>query len=168
MSGARIGGVAWLGAALVVMAAGNASAASATAAFAASAVVLPACTVNANNLNFGTYLPGAAIALAGTTTINVFCTSGTLYSVAANVGSTGGSFSARVLASGPSLLGYNLYTSPAYLTIWGDGTQLTAVVSGIGLGLLTTSATTVYGLIPIAQDLPAGTYSSTITVTVSY
>jgi spore coat protein U-like protein len=127
-----------------------------------------ASTVAANNLDFGTYVPGATIALAGTTTINVFCSTGTLYSVAANVGSTGGLFSGRVLASGLNLLAYNIYTSAAHLTIWGDGTQLTGIISGIGLGLLTNSSNTVYGLIPIAQDLPAGTYTSTVTVTVSY
>jgi spore coat protein U-like protein len=41
-------------------------------------------------------------------------------------------------------------------------------VAGTGSGLLTANTITVYGQIPISQDKPVGTYSSLITVTISY
>src|SRR4051794_29609847 len=50
----------------------------------------------------------------------------------------------------------------------GDGSGSTFTMSGTGSGLLTANNLTVYGEIPIAQDKPPGTYTSTITVTVAY
>ena len=52
--------------------------------------------------------------------------------------------------------------------IWGDGSASTSTVAGTGVGVLTAVPTVVYGSIPINQDLPTGTYTSTITVTVNY
>ena len=163
------------GAALAVVAAmslvcgvDDSRAASTTTTFMASAVIASSCTVAANNLAFGTYSPSSATALTGTSTINVYCTSGTAYTVALNVGTGGGTFATRSMANGTNLMNFNLYTSAARTTIWGDGTASTGTVVGTGAGVLTSSPNTVYGNIPISQDLPAGTYSSTITVTVNY
>jgi spore coat protein U-like protein len=72
------------------------------------------------------------------------------------------------MANGTNLMQYNLYTTSAHTAIWGDGTSSTSTVAGTGVGVLTASPNTVYGNIPISQDLPAGTYSSIITVTVNY
>jgi spore coat protein U-like protein len=140
----------------------------ATTSFTASAVIAPLCTVTATNLTFGNYTPTSATALTGTSTINVFCTSGTTYTILLNVGSGGGTFATRDMANGSNLMAYNLYTSAAHTTIWGDGTLSTGTVAGTGAGLLTASPNTVFGNIPISQDLPAGTYTSVITVTVNY
>lgn len=147
---------------------GGAHAGQATTSFTASAVIAPLCTVTATNLAFGNYSPTSATALTGTSTINVFCTSGTTYTILLNVGSGGGTFTTRDMANGSNLMGYNLYTSAAHTTVWGDGTLSTGTVAGSGAGLLTASPNTVYGNIPISQDLPAGTYQSVITVTVNY
>jgi len=155
-------------AALVFMAANPAYAGTATTTFTASATISASCTVTATNLAFGTYSAGSPTALTGTSTVNVYCTSGTPYTVALNVGSGGGTFAARDMANGTNLLAYNLYTSAAHTAIWGDGTTSTSTVAGTGAGVLTSSPNTVYGNIPISQDLPPGTYTSTITVTVNY
>ena len=143
-------------------------AATATGTFSATAVISAACTVTAANLNFGTYNPASAVALTGNSTISVFCTSGTPYTVALNVGTGGGTFATRKLANGANLMNYNLFTSAALTAIWGDGTASTSTVAGTGVGVLTAVPATVYGSIPINQDLPTGTYTSTITVTVNY
>lgn len=146
----------------------GAQAGQATTSFTASAVIAPLCTVVATNLAFGNYVPTAGAALTGTSTINVFCTSGTTYTILLSVGSGGGTFATRDMANGTNLMTYNLYTSAARTTIWGDGTLSTGTVGGTGVGLLTASPNTVFGSIPISQDLPAGTYQSIITVTVNY
>jgi spore coat protein U-like protein len=65
-------------------------------------------------------------------------------------------------------LNYNLYTSGAYTTVWGDGTASTGTVTGSGAGLLSTSPHTVHGRLFQGQDLPPAAYASTITVTVDY
>lgn len=154
--------------AALLLAAETSHATTTTTTFTASAVIAASCTVSATNLAFGTYSATSGTALTGTSTINVYCTSGTPYTVAMNVGSGGGTFATRAMANGGNLMNYNLYTSAAHTTVWGDGTSSTATVAGNGAGVLTSSPNTVYGDIPIAQDLPAGTYTSTITVTVSY
>src|SRR5262249_49768916 len=132
-------------------------------------VINAACNVSATTLNFGAYNPGSGTALTGTSAVSVYCTSGSSYTAALNVGSGGGTFATRTLLSGGSTtLGFNLYWDAAYSQIWGDGTASTFTVAGTGSGLLTANTITVYGQIPISQDKPTGTYTSTITVTVNY
>ncbi len=65
-------------------------------------------------------------------------------------------------------MNFNLYKDAAFTQVWGDGTASTFTVAGTGSGLLTANSLTVYGQIPVSQDKPTGTYSSLITVTVSY
>jgi spore coat protein U-like protein len=98
----------------------------------------------------------------------VFCTSGTPYAAALNVGSGGGSFATRTIANGGNTLNYNLFRDAARSQVWGDGSGSTFTVSGTGSGLLSANNLTVYGEIAIAQDKPPGTYTSTVTVTVTY
>jgi spore coat protein U-like protein len=145
-----------------------ANATTTTNTFTVQAIINSSCNVTATTLNFGTYDPTSATALAGSSTVSVFCTSGTPYTAALNVGSGGGSFTTRTIASGSNTLNYNLFRDAAYTQVWGDGSGSTFTVAGTGSGLLTAGNLTVYGQIPIAQDKPAGSYSSTVTVTVTY
>jgi spore coat protein U-like protein len=153
-------------AALLVSA--GAGAGTATGTFTVQATISAACLVSATTLNFGAYNPASGSALTGTSTISVNCTSGTPYTTALNVGSGGGTFATRTLLSGSDTLNFNLYRDSSYSQIWGDGSASTYMVAGTGSGLLTANTITVYGQIPISQDKPTGTYTSLITVTVSY
>jgi len=72
------------------------------------------------------------------------------------------------MLNGASTLDFNLYRDSAYSQVWGDGTGSTYTVAATGSGLLTSNNITVYGSIPVSQDKPVGTYTSLITVTVSY
>jgi spore coat protein U-like protein len=154
--------------AVAMAAAGAADAGQTTGTFTVQAVINSACNVSATTLNFGAYNPGSATALTGTSTVSVYCTSGSPYTAALNVGTGGGTFSARTLLNGAATLDFNLYRDAAYAQIWGDGTASTFTVAGTGSGLLTANTITVYGQIPVSQDKPTGTYTSTITVTVNY
>ncbi len=154
----------------VVLLTGSAAAGAATATgtFTVQAVINSACSVSATALNFGAYNPASATALTGTSTVSVYCTGGTPYTTALNVGSGGGTFATRTLSGGGQTLDFNLYRDASYSQIWGDGTASTFTVAGTGSGLLTANTITVYGQLPVSQDKPVGTYSSTITVTVNY
>jgi spore coat protein U-like protein len=154
--------------ALALLVSSRGMAATATNTFTVQATINAACNVSATNLNFGTYSPTSGAALTGASTVSVYCTSGTPYTTSLNVGTGGGTFTARTLASGGGTLNYNLYRDSGYSQVWGDGSGSTFTVPGTGNGLLTANAITVYGQVPIAQDGPPGTYTSTITVTVTY
>ena len=142
-----------------------------TTTFAVTATVQPSCTTSATALGFGTYTPGNG-ALASTSNITVNCTKNTAYTIALNPGTTtGDSFVQRLMASGANSLQYNLYTTAAFTTVWGDGTGTTATQTGIGAGRGTASTFKVYGRLPDSaanQAAVPGTYTDTITVTVTY
>jgi spore coat protein U-like protein len=155
-------------AALTLIAPMFCDAGTATTTFPVSAVISSACSVTASALSFGAYNPTSGSPLDGTSAISVYCTVGSAYTVALDIGTGGGGYTARAIANGANVLDYNLYTSSARTTVWGDGTGATSAVAGSGAGLLTPSTQTVYGRIAALQDKPAGTYTSTITVTVNF
>jgi spore coat protein U-like protein len=141
-----------------------------------------ACSVGADPLAFGSYVSPGGVQTDSSSVITVTCTlvnllvCSTTYTVSLSTGGAG-SYAPRKLASGSDRLDYNLYTSAAYSQVWGDGTGSTGTVSGTIvtglLGLLLCNATRsnthiVYGRIPAAQNVPAGAYSDTLTVTVTY
>jgi spore coat protein U-like protein len=71
------------------------------------------------------------------------------------------------MANGANLLNYAVYTDSARSTVWGDGgAGATATIDGTGSG--TAQSTTIYGRIPAGQTVPAGSYSDTVNVTVTY
>jgi spore coat protein U-like protein len=66
---------------------------------------------------------------------------------------------------GSALLGYSLFSDSARTVNWGQ-TVGTDTVTGTGNG--TAQALTVYGDVPAGQYLAPGSYSDTITATVTY
>lgn len=153
------------------LSAGVATAATTTTSFQVTATVQSTCSATATTLAFPDYTPGAG-AQTGTSTISVRCSMNTPYTVALNAGTTtGGTLAQRLMASGPNTLQYNLYTTAAATTIFGDGTGGTGTGSGTGAGVGTANAMTVYGELPDSatnQAAVPGAYSDTITVTVTY
>ena len=158
-----------------VMAAGVAQSATTTASFQVTANVQATCSASAATLAFGNYTPGAG-PLTGNTNITVKCTKGTTFTVALNAGSTTGeTFTQRLMANGgaTSTLQYNLFTTAALGTVFGDGSAGTATVGGTGAGVATANAVTVpvFGSLPDSaanQAALVGGYTDTIAVTVSY
>jgi spore coat protein U-like protein len=154
-----------------VLGAGVAQSASTTTTFAVTATVNSTCAATATALPFGAYTPGTG-ALTNNSTISVKCTKNTPYTVALNAGTTtGGAFTQRLMASGTNTLQYNLYTTAAFGTVFGDGTGATATSAGTGAGVATANTVTVYGQLldsTANQAAVPGAYSDTITVTVTY
>ena len=125
------------------------------------------CTASATEVAFGTINPfGSAVTSNGT--ITVACTgggNGQTYTIALSTGGSG-TYTTRQMASGTNTLNYNLYTSNALSSIWGNGTGGSATITGSGEK--STSNFTVYGKLPTPQGVTPSSYSDTIMVTVTY
>lgn len=142
-------------------------AATATDTMTVSATVQSACVVAANPLAFGNYNPTSGSNTDATTTLSVTCTSGTSYTVGLSAGTgSGATVSARKMTGGGNTLNYALYQDSARSTNWGNtpGTDTPAsATAGASAATLT-----VYGRITAGQNVPAGTYTDSVTVTVNY
>jgi spore coat protein U-like protein len=123
------------------------------------------CLVSATNLNFGS-TSSLASNVDATSTVTVQCTNSTAYTVALNAGTgTGATITVRKMTSGANTINYSLYTNSARSVLWGNGT--TGVTqSGTGSG--NQQVYTVFGRIPPQSSPIPGSYSDTITVTVTY
>jgi spore coat protein U-like protein len=135
------------------------------------------CTVSATTHAFGAY--DTINALNGTSTITVTCTHvaspATQFDYVIALSSGPGSYASRQMTGTGDTLTYNLYTTAARTTVWGDGiTEGTATVAGSfkvpgGAGRSGSDTQTVYGRIGAAQNVLPGAYSAnSITVTITY
>jgi spore coat protein U-like protein len=77
----------------------------------------------------------------------------------------GGTFAGRRLIAGAFALAYQLYLDAARHTVWGDGTGGTTAYGPLPASEGTTTLT-IFGRVPAGQDVGAGVYGDTITVTV--
>jgi spore coat protein U-like protein len=147
-----------------------AQAATATGNFQVSATVVSACAVSVTTLNFGGSIDptSAVLPLDASATMTVMCTATTPYSVALNAGVNAGgasNFGARAIKNGSHTLGYQLHLDAGRTTVWGDGTA-SSPVAGVGVGANQTL--TIYGRLPSLTGAVPGTYSDTVTVTITY
>jgi len=145
---------------LLALAAGSAMAASTSTTFTVSATVVASCSVSATNLAFGSYTGSAHV--DQTSTVSVTCTNGTDYSVALNDGANASGSTRRMVSSGSNYLSYEMYSDAGRTTVWNAAAQVTGTGNGAAQSL------TVYGRIPSGQSVPAGSYSDTVQVTVTY
>jgi spore coat protein U-like protein len=70
------------------------------------------------------------------------------------------------MKSGSNSIGYQLYSDTGHSTVWGDGTNTSSTVSGTGSG--STQTLNIYGAVPSLAGAVPGSYTDTVTVTVSY
>jgi spore coat protein U-like protein len=136
----------------------------ATTSFQVTVVIQAACTISANNLAFGNY---SGLKIESTSIISVNCTKASTYNVGLNAGLATGATVTNRSMTGPAsaLLKYNLFSNSGYTTNWGN-TVGTNTVAGIGTG--SAQSLTVYGQLPAAQFVPTGSYTDTITATITY
>jgi len=99
--------------------------------------------------------------------IQVQCTNTTPYNVGFDKGTNGASVTARQLKGGPSneTINYAIYSNSGRTTNWGN-TVGTDTVTGTGSG--TAQTIQVYGRVPAQTTPTPGSYTDTITVTVTY
>lgn len=134
------------------------------AAFGITMQKAQACNINVTAVNFGSYDVFSNAASDSTGNIGVNCPSGFGYTIGLSAGS--GTYEQRGMSSGFNTLNYNLYTAANRALVWGDATYDSATVSGIGSGQSVNHV--VYGRIPPHQNVPAGNYSDTINVMITF
>lgn len=139
-----------------------ASATTVTTTFGVSATVQATCLVSASAMDFGTYTGAVA---TGSTTVSVTCTNTTGYNVSLSAGSGGSVTTRQMVGPNSAVLNYGLFRDSAYKNNWGV-TVGTDTVAGTGNGSAQTL--NVYGQVPAGQYVAPGTYSDTITATVTY
>lgn len=140
-----------------------------------SAEVLPACSAGSTapvtlgqfgTLNFGTYFSlNALVSVASTVgngSLRVNCLLNTPYRVLLSPGGSGNVATRRMTGPASAQINYNLYTSAAYTTIWDNTTGVTGTGTGADQYLQ------VFGRVPKQAAPTPGTYTDTITVTVSW
>jgi spore coat protein U-like protein len=144
------------------------------AVFATCAGLGCSCTAGPNTaVAFGNYNPISATPVTATGVVSVTCSALVLftasYVISMNAGNSGTLPNRHMLLSSTQL-NYNLYTTAADTTVWGNGTAGTGTVSDsyTAIGLSETRDYTVYGLLPALQTVGVGTYTDTVTVTVTY
>lgn len=136
-----------------------------TASSGITATYADACSIGtATNLAFGS-VGSLASAQNQTSQITLHCPSGTAWKLGLNNGANANGTTRRMTDGSSHYVSYELYQNANRTTRWGD-TVGTDTVAGSGNGATTT--VTVYGQVP-AQTVPAaGSYSDTVTVTLTY
>lgn len=152
---------------LVLPAVTPACAATDTDTFQVSITIQGACQVVATNtLDFGTQ-GILASDIDATTTLSVQCTDGTAYDIGLDAGTGAGATIATRKMTGPAsaTIDYLIYSDPGRTQLWGVSIPADTV-SGTGDGAQ--QDYTVYGRVPGQTTPAAGTYTDTITVTVTF
>lgn len=143
-----------LAAILVVCAAGSAEAAQ--------------CTVATTSVNFGTYDVFATSPNDSTGTVTLTCNGGARNVAITISNGSAVSYAFRFMNKGLELLLYNLYLDASRTVIWGDGS------GGSEMEIVSNPVNnkdhplTIFARIPAGQDVSAGSYTDTVTVTVQY
>ena len=136
-----------------------------------SGEALAACVVTAPSLNFGPYdgLSGAPATTSASATVT--CNEAPPPTVTLELGPSGvsGGFFPRQMRQqgGSDRLSYNFYADPGGATVWGDGTGGTVTQSQRVMKNKPWTVT-LYGRVPAGQDVSAGSYSDTLTITINF
>jgi len=125
------------------------------------------CTISTTSVSFGSYDVFASTPTDTTGTVSVTCTGNADVTITLTKGSSS-TFNPRMLGGGADTLNYNLYKDAARTSIWGDGTGSTSTYTQVGVPNNTAQNLTIYGRIPAAQDVRAGTYTDSVTVNIDF
>lgn len=142
------------------------------------------CTVSTSGVAFGNYDPTSAAPVSVIGSLGFTCTVlglgvGTTGTITLSTGASG-SFTNRMMTYGGQSLLYNLYADINHTQVFGDGTGSTYEYSFCYLGGSAKSCTgggnqsgtvysvPLYGLLPPAQNVAAGTYSDSIIATITF
>lgn len=139
---------------------------------AVTASIAANCTIDASSgLAFGAYDPIVAnksADLESNGTISVTCTNGSAVTIELNGGQNedGAAPAApdRRMADGANFLSYTLYSDAGRSALWATGAEVDVDDTGTGVA----SNHTVYGSVAADQNVPEGSYSDTVSATVTF
>jgi spore coat protein U-like protein len=138
--------------------------ATATTTFAVTATVQATCQISATPLAFGTY---SGTQIDTTSTITATCTNSTAYTIGLNAGLGIGALTNNRLMTGPAaaVLVYSSFRDSSRTLNWGI-VQAVDTLAGTGNGSAQTI--TVYGRLGAGQLVAPGSYSDTLTATITF
>ncbi len=141
----------------------------ATANLNISASVSAVCTITTSPVAFGAYDPVVANAstdLTSSGSVNVACTKGATATIDLGNGNnlSGGS---RRMSSGSDFMNYALYKDAARTQVWGSALA-GGTTASYTAATKNSTAVTVYGTVPQAQDVTVGAYSDVVVATINY
>lgn len=137
----------------------------ATSQFGVNLTVQAECTLEAEDLNFGT-TGLVATDIDAQADLTVECTGGAPFSVGLSGGGSGDT-TARVLRNtNNDAVNYQLYQQETRTAIWGNTQNVDTLNVTAATG--TPETHTIYGRVPAGQNVPVGSYSDTITATIWY
>lgn len=146
----------------------------AACAFAAAPSGAASCSVTAVSLAFGSYNAFRISHTDSNGNIAVTCTGvpGEIvsYTMTLSAGGSGTPGLRQLRSASGSVMGYNLYTTTARTTVWGDGNAGT-VIAGDSFALSgprTTRNYPLYGRTFARQNVPVGLYSDSIVITLNF
>ncbi len=133
------------------------------------------CSIGGVSINFGNYNIFSPSPTDSIGIINLNCENVPWVDLKLGVSSTSGTFNPRRMkrSGGSDVLEYNIFTDPARTVIFGDGTGGTQTIRvhkppGTPAKEPWSSQITIYARIPPGQDVPAGDYSDSLTITVDW
>lgn len=131
------------------------------------------CNINATGVSFGGYDVFASSPRDATGSVTVDCNipannphAPLAVTVSISPGNSG-TFTQRRMQGPGTDLNYNLYATPSFSTVWGDGSGGSQVQSSM-VNRDTPFSATIYGRIPARQNVPAGIYNDLLIVTVEW
>lgn len=125
-------------------------------------------TTPATDMGFGT-VQLLNTNYTATSTVSVTCTTDAAYDLALDDGGNASATTRRMTDDGTNFVSYRLYSDAAHTTLWGDDTTFGSVNAGTGNGI--EQDITVYGRVESGDNAttpPAGAYSDTVTVSVTF
>lgn len=125
------------------------------------------CTVSTTSISFGSYNVFNSAPVDSTGSLLFNCTGAKNVSIGISRGQSA-TFLPRTLKKGSEDLFYNLFLDAARSTVWGDGTGGTQTYLAGNPPNGTDMPVTIYGRIAPTQDISAGAYGDTVTVTVNF
>ena len=139
-----------------------------------TATVNARCTISATALSFGSSNSTISSNIDSTATLTATCTNSTPYSIGLNNGANVSGTQRRMrLGATANFISYGLYTDSARTNGWKTTTSTTSCTGGastciLGTGTGSSQNVTVYGRIPPQTAPAAGSFTDTVTVTVTY
>jgi spore coat protein U-like protein len=141
------------------------------------------CTLNATGINFGNYDPTSGATVTANGSLTFQCTNTGLGDTVILTVSTGssGTYTNRTMKLGSQNLNYNIYADSGYTSVLGDGTGVSYELYGCygngsgspcptsgGAPDGTIFSGSMYGQMLGGQDVSAGSYIDTLTVTLTF
>jgi len=164
----KVAVTAFATAALVALASRTAQSGTATGSLQVSITVANNCSVTTSGVQFGGYDPSASNAstpMSAGGSVTLTCTQGSVPVIGLSYGAHASGVTRRA-SDGTNFIAYQLYKDSARTQPWGDSGS--DVLNAGGSSSRQPRSFSVHAQVPAGQNVPSGTYSDTVVVSVNF